>query len=63
MELKGLEAAGTESVVSLPSMLERPEELTMRGVRSDDTSGVSGLHMITLRISCLSSSGAKLNVG
>lgn len=40
---KGLEQVGAGSWDSWESTLERPEELTMRGVWSDDTSGVSGL--------------------
>ena len=43
LELKGLEALGAWSGDSSASTLERPEELTMRGVWSDDISGVSGL--------------------
>lgn len=44
---KGLEQVGAGSWDSWESTLERPEELTMRGVWSDDTSGVSGLHSNT----------------
>lgn len=45
LELRGLEALGAWSGASSASTLERLEELTMRGVWSDDISGVSGLHI------------------
>lgn len=44
LEFGGLEAFGVSQGDSPERILERPEELTMRGVRSDATSGVSGLH-------------------